>query len=164
MQLSGRLAAIAALVPAGTTLADIGTDHARVPVALVRSGRIPRAIASDRRPGPLAAAARTIRAAGVQDRVTLRLADGLSAVAPGEAGTLVLAGMGAETLAAILLAPLPAGVTLAILQPATRVARLRATLVERGWTPVCEDLVHERGRRYPILVVRPPPAPRAPGP
>lgn len=53
IHLTPRLRALAALVPDGAVLADIGTDHAILPVSLLMAGRIPRAIASDIRSGPL---------------------------------------------------------------------------------------------------------------
>ena len=51
--LSRRLSAIAALVPAGVPMADIGTDHGLLPMYLVQSGRVPRAIGIDDKLEPL---------------------------------------------------------------------------------------------------------------
>lgn len=86
----------------GSVLADIGTDHAHLPVYLVERGVCPRAIASDLRPGPAEAARKSIRAAGLTDMVEVRIGDGLTPVAAGEVDDIAVAGMGGETIAGIL--------------------------------------------------------------
>ena len=92
--LSPRLRMAASLVPPGARLADIGTDHGYLPAALILEGAIPSAIASDLRPGPLARARETAVRYGLEDRLSLRLCDGLSGIGPEEADALVIAGMG----------------------------------------------------------------------
>ncbi|MBQ5972608.1 MAG: tRNA (adenine(22)-N(1))-methyltransferase TrmK, partial [Oscillospiraceae bacterium] len=62
-ELSPRLNAVAELVPACTILADIGTDHGFLPLALLRRGRIARAVCADLRAAPLASARRAFEAA-----------------------------------------------------------------------------------------------------
>ena len=104
--LQPRLRAIADLVPAGSRLLDVGTDHGYIPVALRLAGRIPSAIASDIGAEPLDHARRTA-ARYEADRIDFRLCDGLAAVAPEETDTIVIAGMGGDTIAAILAAALP---------------------------------------------------------
>lgn len=99
-----RLQKVAALVRPGSRLADIGTDHAYLPTALVQRGVCPTAIASDVRPGPVQAARRTVEAAGLNDKIDVRLGDGLEPIRPDEAEDIVIAGMGGETIAAILAA------------------------------------------------------------
>ena len=100
--LDPRLLCVAKHIRRGSVLADIGTDHARLPVYLVEQGICPRAIASDLRRGPAEAARKTIRAAGLSETIEVRLGDGLTTVAAGEAGDIAIAGMGGETIAAIL--------------------------------------------------------------
>ena len=80
MELTPRLRAIAQQVPQGSVLADVGTDHALLPAWLLLEGRIPSAIASDLREGPLSRAKETVEQHGVADRVSLRLCDGLSGI------------------------------------------------------------------------------------
>ncbi|MCB9707036.1 MAG: SAM-dependent methyltransferase [Myxococcales bacterium] len=158
--LSPRLAAIAELIPAGKVLADIGTDHALLPAALVIGGRIARAIACDRRPGPLAAARRTLALHGVEGQVSLRLGDGLGPLEVGEAEVVVIAGMGAESVRAILSegAEVLRRVERLVLQPNSDVEAVRRWLVSRGWELVDERLVDDRGRFYTAVAAE---APRA---
>ena len=100
MVLTPRLACIAALVPQGARLADVGTDHGKLPVSLLLSGRVASAIGSDIGQGPLAHAARNAAEHGVA--LSLRLAPGLDAVQPDECDTVSIAGMGGQTIADIL--------------------------------------------------------------
>ena len=130
--LDTRLQGIAQLIRPGSRVADIGTDHAHLPVWLVEQGICPSAIASDLRAGPAAAAKKNITAAGLTDRIAVRIGDGLQPIRPGEAEDLVIAGMGGETIAGIL-----AGAAWAkdgryrwILQPMTRPEELRRIIQE----------------------------------
>ena len=95
--LDARLAAAAELVRPGQPVADIGCDHGKLTAVLAASGKYPKVIGADLRPGPLAKAAQTLEYAGCKDRAELRLGDGLSVLSPGEAGTIVLAGVSAQT-------------------------------------------------------------------
>ena len=100
--LSERLQALADLVPPGSRLADIGTDHAYLPVALVLSGKCPRAVVSDLREMPLENARQAIRRYHLEDRIVACLSDGLDEIAPDWAQDIIIAGMGGELIAAIL--------------------------------------------------------------
>ena len=80
MELTARLRSVAEQVPQGAVLADIGTDHAYLPVWLLLNGRISSAIAADLRKDPLERARKTAAAHGVADRISFRLCDGLSAI------------------------------------------------------------------------------------
>lgn len=153
LALSPRLAAIAALVPDGKIVADIGTDHALLPTSLVVNHRIERAIACDLRPGPLAAARRTVALHGVEERVSLRLGDGLSALHEGEVEVVIVAGMGTDSVRSILSAgaELLPSVERLVLQPNGDVEPVRRWLVSRGWDLVDERLVEDRGRFYTVV-------------
>ena len=107
-----------------------GTDHAYLPAWLLQNGRIPSAIASDVREGPLSRARATARACGCFERMSFRLCDGLSGIAPEEVDALVIAGMGGETIANILeAAPWVKGKNFPIiLQPMSTQAELRGWL------------------------------------
>ena len=94
LELTPRLGQIAAWVRPGAHLADVGTDHAYLPVWLTLQGRVASAIASDLRLGPLNRARDTGRRYGVEERITYRLGNGLAAVRPEECDTIVIAGMG----------------------------------------------------------------------
>ncbi len=154
---SPRLAAVAAWVPAGSVAADIGTDHARLPIAWVRSGWCASAYAFDVADAPLAVARRNIRAAGLHERVDVRRSDGmaeLSACTPHPTAATIC-GMGGRTIARIVAAgPRPGESPLqrVVVQPNKRVEVARAALLEHGWLLLAESLVEDAGRIYPLLV------------
>ena len=154
MVLTPRLACLAALVPQGARLADIGTDHGKLPISLLLAGRIAGAIGSDIGEGPLAHAARNAREHGVS--LSLRLAPGLDAVRPDECDTISIAGMGGQTIADILAAApwCAAGQHLLLLQPMTMVYELRRWLWANGYAIEKETLCREDRRRYVVLSVR----------
>lgn len=155
MELTPRLETIARQVPQGAILADVGTDHALLPVWLLLEGRISHAIASDLREGPLSRAKETVEQHGVADRVSLRLCDGLSGIQAGEADVVAIAGMGGETIAAILeQAPWTKEHTLLLLQPMTSFQDLRKWLLDHGYTVEQESICQEGSRMYTILTVR----------
>ena len=120
--LDARLGAIAGLVPPGALLYDVGTDHARLPVYLLCTGRIAAAVASDIRQGPLAAARKTAERFGVAERMRFELCDGVPPQAERDAGCVVIAGMGGENIAGILDRAkwLERSRALVIMQPMTR--------------------------------------------
>ena len=95
--LDERLTAAAALVREGEPVADIGCDHGKLTAVLAASGKYPKVIGADLRPGPLAKAKQTLEHARCEDRAELRLGDGLSVLSAGEVGTIVLAGVSAQT-------------------------------------------------------------------
>ena len=154
MVLTPRLACMAALVPQGARLADIGTDHGKLPISLLLDGHITEAIGSDIRSGPLAHAERN--AAEHDVRLSLRLAPGLEAVRAEECDTVTIAGMGGQTIAEILTAaPWTAeGKHLLLLQPMTMVYELRRWLWAHGYSIERETLCREDRRQYVILSVR----------
>ena len=153
LELGPRLRAIADLVPPDCRcLADIRTDHGYVPAALLLAGRVGRAVAADVGALPLDHARRTAARCGVEDRMDLRLGDGLSVLFPGEADVIVIAGMGGDTIAGILAAaPWSRDGPLLLLQPMSRAHELRRWLPERGYAVRAETLVQDKGVLYPIL-------------
>ena len=151
LDLSPRLAAIAALVPPGARLADVGTDHAYLPVWLLLAGRIQGAVASDVNQGPLQRGRETARSYGVAEQMTFRRCDGLAGISPQEADTVVIAGMGGDLMARILAAaPWTRRVRL-ILQPMSSQEVLRAWLVYQGYVIQGETLAREGEKFYNIL-------------
>ena len=154
--LDKRLSAVAALVRRGSAVADIGTDHAYLPVYLVQSGAVSRAVAADLREGPLAAARAHIAAAGLSDVIDARLGDGLLPLAPGEVDDIVIAGMGGDTVAAILSACgwIKDARYRLILQPMTHPERTRAWLLQNGFVISDETPVWEGRRFYHIMAAQ----------
>lgn len=153
MKLSKRLATIAALVPPGSRLADIGTDHAYLPVYLVTEGIVPFAVAGEVNRGPFVAAGEALARVGLEKAVSLRFGDGLEVLAPGEVDTAVIAGMGGPTIVDILSArPAVTGtVARLILQPMQAAGVVRRWLAANGWRIVAEALVEEDGRLYEVI-------------
>lgn len=155
-ELSPRLRMVGDMVPAGARLADIGTDHAYLPAALILERKIPWAIAADLRPGPLDRARATVREYGLGGEVVFRLCDGLTGIRPDEVDAIAIAGMGGETIAAILsAAPWVRGRELPlILQPMSSFPNLRSWLWENGFQIEEEQLVQEGDTLYTALAVR----------
>ncbi len=151
--LDSRLRIAAEFVRQGSRVADIGTDHAFLPVALVSEGRSPSAIASDVRQGPAENARRNIAEAALSDRISVRLGNGLATVGPDEVDDIVIAGMGGETVAAILeQAPWVKNERYRlILQPMTRAEKLRAYLFQNGFTVEEERVTCVGGHWYTVL-------------
>lgn len=102
IQLSKRMSALASLVTEGSRLADIGTDHGYIPIALVQKGRIPSALAMDVGKGPLSRAREHIHSQGLDTYIETRLSDGLTELHEGEADTVLIAGMGGMLMKRIL--------------------------------------------------------------
>lgn len=154
LQLQPRLQLLADMVPAGCRLADVGTDHGYLPVWLLQRGRIRGAIAADIGAEPLAHARRTAEEYGVGD-IDFRLCDGLSGIAAEEVDTVVIAGMGGETIMAILSgAPWTKdGAHTLLLQPMTKAAELRHWLTVNGYRFTDERLVWDKNYLYPVLKV-----------
>ncbi len=147
--LDSRLRLAADFVRLGSRVADIGTDHAHLPVTLVSEGKSPSAIASDIREGPVANARRTVEEAELGRVVSVRLGNGLQTVQPDEVDDIIVAGMGGETIAMILEeAPWVKNAHYRlILQPMTRAEKLRAYLFENGFT-IAEERVTCVGRHW----------------
>ncbi len=153
MQLSARMERLASKVRKGSWLADVGTDHGYIPIALVLRGVIPTAVAMDVNPGPLQRAAEHIRERGLSTYIDTRLSDGLSALEAGEADTVLIAGMGGALTARIL----DGGehclwaVEELILQPQSEIYLVRQWLWEHKYRIVEEDIVLDGGKYYPMM-------------
>ncbi|MBR0396992.1 MAG: SAM-dependent methyltransferase [Eubacterium sp.] len=157
-RLSERLQTICSMIRGSGTLADIGCDHAYVPIQLIKSGQFMHAIASDVRPGPLEIASEHIRAEACADKIEVRLSDGLAGLHPREAGTIVIAGMGGRLTGRILTdAPVVTGTAEElILEPQSDLAWVRHTLLETSFAGTFfriadEDMVEEDGKYYQII-------------
>lgn len=151
-----RLACIASHIEMGKGMIDVGTDHAYLPVEMIRRGYTGQVFASDIRKGPLLAARRTAEEAGVSDRITLQLCDGLDACDPDVVDTIVIAGMGGDTICGILdRAEWCMSETYhLILQPMTKAEVLRYWLVHNEFAILQEDLVKDAGTIYQVFTAR----------
>ena len=141
-QLDQRLALCASLVRTGVKLADIGTDHAYLPIWLAKQGKIVSAVAADVREGPLKIAQENIQKYSAF-QVSVRLSDGLRNIREEEADDIVIAGMGGELISRIIAETdwLKKKEKRLILQPMTSVGELRVALSDLGFTVLEEHAV-----------------------
>ncbi len=155
IHLSARMMAVAEMVPYGAHLADVGTDHGYIPLWLLQEKRIASAIASDLREGPLQHAIASAKAAGLSDHVRFLLCDGISPSCQNHCDTVVIAGMGGETIAGILENALwtRKNVRL-ILQPQSKQEVLQNFLNCHGYITEDARLVKDAGRIYIIYQIR----------
>ena len=153
MQLSQRLSSVASMVTAGNCLADVGTDHGYVPIYLYERNVISHAIAMDVNKGPLEHATLHIAESGMKDAIETRLSDGLAALKPGEADSVVIAGMGGPLIIRILSAypEVTASLKELILQPQSEIPEVRRWLYEQGYEIIEEHMVFEDGKYYPMF-------------
>jgi tRNA (adenine22-N1)-methyltransferase len=155
IELSKRLRLVADYIPDGAALADIGSDHALLPVYLLQSGKISKAIAGEVNPGPFKAAQKAALAAGLADRLSVRRGDGLAVLEPGEADTITIAGMGGALMSSILEAGRAngklQGVCHLVLQPNIGEDAVRAWLLEHNWYLTHETILEEDGKIYEVL-------------
>ena len=155
MQLSIRMQAVADMVTPGGRIADIGTDHGYVPIYLVEQNKTDHAIAMDVRKGPLARAGENIVRFGCSDRIETRLSDGLAMLKPGEADTVIIAGMGGLLTIRILEAGLKVlqSVSECILQPQSDLDKVRQFLHQHGFQIVQEKMLIDEGKYYVVMRV-----------
>ena len=156
MILSPRLLSVAGLIVAGSKVADIGTDHGFLPIWLAQNGISGQIIATDVREKPLRRAESNLKKYAVTDKVKLYQCNGLSAIKAEDADTVVIAGMGGETIAGILAqAPwMTDGRHSFILQPMSAAEKLRRFLAENGFCIETEKLVKEQRRLYLVIKAR----------
>jgi len=145
---------IAGMVRPGMVLADIGTDHAQLPISLIRAGRIPRAYACDVAPGPLSQAREHIASAGLEGKIRCILSDGFAGV-PADTECAVLAGMGFYTIRDILSAAAPRlpAMKQILVQSNTDLMLLRGWISSRRMTIEAEQMVEDRGHDYVVMEI-----------
>lgn len=153
IKLTPRLEAVANTALGGRAYADIGTDHGYVPVWLVQQGA-ESVTAADLRPGPLQSARESAGQHGVGERIRFVLADGLDYPCADTADTVILAGMGGETMELILSRAAWTRRAHLVLQPQTRIDELCRWLRESGYALRGASLVRDGGRLYAVLSVR----------
>ncbi len=154
--LSPRLQAAADFVRPRAAVADVGTDHGYIPVYLAQNGLAGRIIATDIKDGPLTSARSSAEVYGVAGRVDFIRTDGLDGLEQAGIDTVILAGMGGETMRGILER---AGWTRTqglqcILQPQTKCDELSAWLAVNGYGLSDARLVRDDGRIYIVLLTR----------
>lgn len=154
-ELNPRLSWIANRVRHGARFADIGTDHAKLPVYLVQKGIACCAIASDIGEAPAKRAAQNIQACGLSKKIQVVVCDGLQGVVSFAPTDIAICGMGGETICAILQEAdqLKDPKVRLLLQPMTDFALLRRFLSSRGFGILDEEIVESEHRLYQCLAV-----------
>ncbi len=155
MKLSDRLAAVACLVPKGSRVADVGTDHGYLPIYLVSEGTAVSAVAMDVNAGPLKRAQEHIREYGLEKLIEVRQSDGLAALCPGEADTVVISGMGGPLMIRILRegGQISEAVNRFILSPQSDIPAVRIYLRENGFAIDQEIFLKDGGKYYTVMSV-----------
>ena len=133
-------------------LADIGTDHAFIPIEAIKRKLASKAIACDISPGPLEIGKKNVVKEGLAEYIELRLGDGLRPIRQSEADVIVIAGMGGLRILGIISQGLEKiGNASLILQPQHDTSKLRRGLFELGIKIQSEHLAREGERFYEIL-------------
>ncbi len=155
IQISRRLQSVAAFVQKGKTLADVGCDHGYIPIYLLQKKKIEKAIAMDINQGPLMRAKEHIEEWGLENYIDTRLSDGVGALKPKEAQSVVIAGMGGPLMEKILTEgeEVLKTATELVLQPQSEIGHFRKFLSENGYEITHEEMILEDGKYYPIMRV-----------
>ena len=155
LKISQRLCTAASFVRDGAVVADIGTDHAYLPIYLALNGRIKSAYASDINVGPIERANENIEKYGLKNLITTKVEAGLNGIEKIAPTDIVICGMGGELIVKILEnSPYirQNGIRL-ILQPMTHVKEVREYLQD-GFSAIAENVVCEDGKIYQILCLQ----------
>jgi len=153
VKLSKRLLTVANMVTKGNVVADIGTDHGYLPIYLVQNNISENVIAMDVNKGPLNKASINIRQLHLEDKIDIRLSDGLDSLEKDEANTVTVCGMGGKLIAKILesgrnkISP----DSELILSPQSEIQQFREYLLKNGYRIVKEDMLLEDGKFYIII-------------
>ncbi|WP_281532059.1 tRNA (adenine(22)-N(1))-methyltransferase [Anaerocolumna aminovalerica] len=153
MQLSKRLQAVADSVTKGNRVADVGCDHAYISIYLISQNIAPSVIAMDVNKGPLERGQENIKRLGLGGQIETRLSDGLYKLNPGEADTILIAGMGGALTVRILeegLASVKKCREL-VLQPQSELAFVRKFLEQIEFEIVAEQMLIDDGKYYTII-------------
>lgn len=156
LKLTNRLQLVADCVNPCVCMADIGTDHAYLPAWCLLNGKAQFAIAADIHPKPLVNARKTLGTYGLEERIDLRLSDGLQNIAADEAQEIVVAGMGGNQIADMIenTAWLHDNAKHLILQPMTHFEDVRKSLLENGFHIETERTAAEGDRLYLVISAR----------
>ena len=153
INISNRLKCVASLVNKGARVADIGTDHAYLPIYLVQNGISNKVYACDVRKEPLRRAQLHIDEYGLSDMITTQLCDGLKGINKGDVDTVTICGMGGKLMKSIL----QAGIdklgynTQLVLSAQSELRDFRAYLLEAGIDIKSEHILLEDGKYYFIF-------------
>lgn len=154
MKLSKRLETVLSFVPEGSSVADIGSDHAYLPVYACLHDIIHTAIAGEVSDGPFQSAEEQVRKSDLSSKITVRKGDGLEVISPNEVDVITIAGMGGKLIRDILdrgKAKLE-GVSRLVLQPNVGAKYIRVWLIDHEWELIDEAILEEDEKIYEVLV------------
>lgn len=154
IQLSNRLRTVAKYIQQDAFLADIGSDHAYLPVYCMQQGRIKRAIAGEVVQGPFESAKSTVQQYGLSEKIDVRMADGLEVITGDAVDHITICGMGGKLIRDILergRKRIPEAKYL-ILQPNVAANYIRAWAIKNQWCLVQEEILEEDHKIYEVLV------------
>ena len=153
IKINDRLLTAVPFVREAKRFADIGTDHAYLPIYLISNGIINSAIAADINQGPLDKANENIIKYGFSNQITTVLCDGLSKIDPDSVDDIAIFGMGGELIIKIIdeATWIKDNNKRLILQPMTHPEKLRQYLAENGFQILGETLSLDRGKIYQTI-------------
>ena len=153
IKINDRLLTAVPFVREGNRFADIGTDHAYLPIYLMAEKKISSAVAADINVGPLDKAKENIEKYGYQDSISTILCDGLKRISPDMADDIAIFGMGGELIVKIVDEALwlKDPQKRLILQPMTHPEKLRKYLLDCGYKIIGESLSIDRGKIYQTI-------------
>lgn len=153
INISERLKCVAGLVNKGARVADIGTDHAYLPIYLVQNGISNKVYACDVRKEPLRRAKLHIDEYGLSDKITTQLCDGLKGINKGDVDTVTICGMGGKLMKNILKAGIDklGNNTQLVLSAQSELRDFRKYLLETGIDIKSEHMLLEDGKYYFIF-------------
>lgn len=146
-----RLRAIANLIKQDASIIDVGTDHAYIPIYLLKEEKAIKALATDVHDGPLQRAKQNIDLFKLGDRILLQKANGLVGIETAEYDTIIIAGMGGILISEIIEGASNLSNMQLILQPMTAAEELRRYLNNNGFFIQEESIVQEDKKLYVIL-------------
>lgn len=153
MELSTRLSALVQYVPKGSSVIDVGTDHAYIPIYLMKTGQAVRCLATDINAGPLRKAAHNMRSYGISD-IRLKQTNGLEGITAADGDVIMISGMGGYLIIDILerAKVLVKGIKKLILQPQQDIDQVRKYLHQIGFRIEDEDFVVDDEKYYTVIV------------
>ena len=153
IKINDRLLTAIPFVREGKRFADIGTDHAYLPIYLLQDGKISSAVAADINRGPLDKAEENISKYGLSDKIKTVLCDGLKSVGRDEVDDIAIFGMGGELIVKIVDEAhwLKSADKRLILQPMTHPEKLREYLAENGFNIIGEAISFDREKIYQTI-------------
>lgn len=156
MNLTPRLQAIADSINEFEVLADIGTDHAFLPIYLMQKAKIKKAIATDINKGPIDIAQERIKKYKFEDKIETRQGNGMTVIEPNEADVIVIAGMGGMLIAEIIeqSKSVAMAAKILVMQPMLDSGKLRRYLLQNGFKIFGEELAKEDRKIYEIIWAR----------